>query len=44
MGVEPTAADYASPATGVEDRGAHRDTCLPIKIYVLVHCTGSMNL
>ena len=29
VGVEPTAADFAPPATGVEDQGAHRDTCLP---------------
>ena len=29
MGVEPTADTYAAPATGFEDRGAHRDTTTP---------------
>ena len=29
MGVEPTADAYAAPATGFEDRGAHRDTTTP---------------
>ena len=32
MGVEPTAASSALPATGVEDQGAHRDTCQPTDI------------
>jgi hypothetical protein len=30
MGVEPTAARSARPATGFEDRGAHRDTTTPL--------------
>jgi hypothetical protein len=30
MGVEPTAARSARPATGFEDRGIHRDTTTPI--------------
>lgn len=30
MGVEPTADAYAAPATGFEDRGAHRDTSTPM--------------
>ncbi len=30
MGVEPTAACSAQPATGFEDRGAHRDTTTPV--------------
>ena len=30
MGVEPTADAYAAPATGFEDRGAHRDASTPI--------------
>jgi len=29
MGVEPTAARSARPATGFEDRGAHRDPATP---------------
>ena len=29
MGVEPTAARSARPATGFEDRGIHRDTTTP---------------
>ena len=29
MGVEPTAARSARPATDFEDRGAHRDTTTP---------------
>ncbi len=29
MGVEPTAARSARPATDFEDRGAHRDTITP---------------
>ena len=29
MGVEPTAARSARPATGFEDRGAHRDPTTP---------------
>lgn len=29
MGVEPTAACSAQPATDVEDQGAHRDTTTP---------------
>lgn len=31
MGVEPTAASFALPATDFEDQGAHRDTCHPIR-------------
>lgn len=31
MGVEPTADAYAAPATGFEDRGAHRDTSIPME-------------
>ena len=34
MGVEPTAAGSAPPATGFEDRGTHRDTCLPTQHYL----------
>ena len=30
MGVEPTAARSARPATGFEDRGIHRDTTTPL--------------
>lgn len=30
MGVEPTAAGSAPPASGFEDRGIHRDTFPPI--------------
>jgi len=30
MGVEPTAARSARPATDFEDRGIHRDTTTPI--------------
>ncbi len=30
MGVEPTAARSARPATGFEDQGTHRDTTTPI--------------
>lgn len=30
MGVEPTAARSARPATDFEDQGAHRDTTTPI--------------
>ncbi len=30
MGVEPTAACSAQPATSFEDWGAHRDTTTPI--------------
>ena len=33
VGVEPTAAGSAPPATGFEDRGIHRDTCLPMRYY-----------
>ena len=29
MGVEPTAVCFAQPATGVEDRGIHRNTITP---------------
>ncbi len=29
MGVEPTTDAYAAPATGFEDRGAHRGTSTP---------------
>ncbi|GEM_PF-4005199 len=32
MGVEPTAARSARPATGFEDRGAHRDPTTPVQI------------
>ena len=32
VGVEPTAAGSAPPAADFEDRGAHRDTSLPIAI------------
>ena len=32
MGVEPTAAGYAPPATDFEDQGAHRDTSPPTSI------------
>ena len=32
MGVEPTAASFALPATDFEDQGAHRDTCQPTGI------------
>ncbi len=32
MGVEPTAASFALPATDFEDQGAHRDTCQPASI------------
>ncbi len=35
MGVEPTAAGSAPPATNFEDWGAHRDTSPPA-----VYCTG----
>ncbi len=34
VGVEPTAAGSAPPATGFEDRGIHRDTCLPTQHYL----------
>jgi sortase (surface protein transpeptidase) len=34
VGVEPTAAGSAPPATGFEDRGTHRDTCLPTQHYL----------
>ena len=30
MGVEPTAACSAQPATGFEDQGTHRDTTTPV--------------
>ena len=30
MGVEPTAARSARPATGFEDQGTHRDTTTPL--------------
>ncbi len=33
MGVEPTAARSARPATGFEDRGAHRDPATPVVAY-----------
>lgn len=33
MGVEPTAARSARPATNFEDWGAHRDTATPICDY-----------
>ena len=32
MGVEPTAARSARPATGFEDQGTHRDTTTPMLI------------
>lgn len=32
VGVEPTVAGSAPPTTGFEDRGIHRDTCLPTDI------------
>lgn len=34
VGVEPTAAGSAPPATDFEDRGIHRDTSLPVN-----HCS-----
>lgn len=33
MGVEPTAARSARPATSFEDWGAHRDTTTPASDY-----------
>ena len=39
MGVEPTAAGSAPPATDFEDQGAHRDTCPPADI--VLECTDS---
>ena len=33
MGVEPTAARSARPATDFEDRGIHRDTTTPVDVY-----------
>ena len=31
MGVEPTAARSARPASGFEDRGSHRATTTPVR-------------
>ncbi len=35
MGVEPTAARSARPATGFEDRGAHRDPTTPADTHII---------
>lgn len=35
MGVEPTAARSVRPATGFEDRGAHRDPTTPADTYII---------
>ncbi len=42
MGVEPTAACSAQPATDFEDRGAHRDATTPtISVSKLVSATSA---
>ena len=35
MGVEPTAARSARPATGFEDQGIHRDTTTPASVLTI---------
>jgi hypothetical protein len=43
MGVEPTAAGSAPPATDFEDQGAHRDTCPPGGIVQDCEASGQGN-
>ena len=42
MGVEPTAARSARPATGFEDRGAHRDPTTPADVYIIPEVANSV--
>jgi hypothetical protein len=42
MGVEPTAARSARPATGFEDRGAHRDPTTPADVYIIPEVADSV--
>ncbi len=44
MGVEPTAACSAQPATGVEDQGIHRDTTTPTMFISLTHLSATPKL
>ncbi len=42
MGVEPTAARSVRPATGFEDRGAHRDPTTPADAHIIPEVSDSV--
>ncbi len=42
MGVEPTAARSVRPATGFEDRGAHRDPTTPADTHIIPEVSDSV--